>query len=101
MLPPGAVPADAGVSEAANWIRENPTGDLISTSVGPFPDGPEYQSAVVGYIPAKGAQEGVVYTVEKTPGGVAVRAEVAAQTADASCPVLPDGGQYGPPPGQG
>ena len=127
-LPPGAVPADASVatfssytgwpcgpvaeleqfwslpgatvSGTANWIRENPTGDLLSTSVGPISDDPAIQSATVGYIPAEGAQEGVVYTVEKTQEGVAVRAEVAAQTADASCPVLPDGGQYGAP-GQG
>lgn len=127
-LPPGAIPADASVatfssytgwpcgpvaelegfwsipdatvSATANWLRENPTADLISTSVGAVPDDPAIQSAIVGYIPAEGAQEGVVYTVEKTADGVAVRAEVAAQTAAATCPVLPDGGQYGAP-GQG
>lgn len=91
---------DATVSATANWLRDNPTADLISTSVGAVPDDPAIQSAIVGYIPAEGAQEGVVYTVEKSTGGVAVRAEVAAQTAEASCPVLPDGGQYGAP-GQG
>ena len=127
-LPPGAVPADASVatfssytgwpcgpvaelegfwsipdatvSATANWLRANSTADLISTSVGAVPDDPGIQSAIVGYIPAEGAQEGIVYTVEKTTNGVAVRAEVAAQTAEASCPALPDGGQYGAP-GQG
>jgi hypothetical protein len=88
------------VSETANWLGENPPGDLISTTIGPVPDNPALQSAIVGYVPAEGAQEGIVYTIEGTRGGVAVRAEVAAQTADASCPDLPNGGQYGPP-GQG
>jgi len=125
-LPPGAVPSDASVaafssytawpcgpvaeleafwsipgwtvSETANWLRGNPTGALISTGFGPVPDNPPaLQSATVGYIPTEGAQEGIVYTVEKTPDGVAVRAEVAAQTASASCPELPDGGVYGAP----
>lgn len=91
---------DATVSAIANWLRENPTADLISTSVGAVPNDPSIQSATVGYIPTKGAQEGIVYTVEKTAEGVAVRAEVAAQTSAASCPELPDGGQYGAP-GQG
>ncbi|WP_258725080.1 hypothetical protein [Cellulomonas sp. NS3] len=88
------------MSETANWLRENPTGALISTAVGPVPDDPAFQSAVVGYIPADGAQEGIVYTVKKTPDGVAVRAEAAAHTAAAACPDLPDGGVLGAP-GQG
>lgn len=124
-LPPGAVPSDASVaafssytawpcgpvaeleafwslpgwtvSETANWLRGNPTGALIPTGFGPVPDNPAFQSASVGFIPTEGAQEGIVYTVEKTPDGVAVRAEVAAQTATASCPELPDGGVYGAP----
>lgn len=127
-LPPGAIPADASVasfssytgwpcgpvaelegfwsipgatvSGTANWLRNNPTADLISTSVAAVPDDPGIQSAIVGYIPSPGAQEGIVYTVERTADGVAVRAEVAAQTADASCPVLPNGGGY-EAPGQG
>ncbi|WP_336630797.1 MULTISPECIES: hypothetical protein [unclassified Microbacterium] len=73
-------------------LRNNPTADLISTSVAAVPDDPRIQSAIVGCIPAAGAQEGIVYIVEGTTEGVAVRAEVAAQTADASCAVLPDGG---------
>lgn len=89
--------ADATVSDIANWMIENPTGDLISTAVGSVPDDPAVQSTIVGYIPVEGAQEGIVYTVEKTQKGVAVRAEIAAQTDSASCPVLPDGGLYGAP----
>lgn len=127
-LPPGAVPADASVArfgsftgwpcgpvaeleafwsvpdstvgEIANWLSENPPADLISTAGGPISDDAALQSAIVGYVPGEGAQEGIVYTVEKTQDGVAVRAEVAAQTADAACPDLPDGEGYGAP-GQG
>jgi hypothetical protein len=89
-----------GVTEAGNWLREHPTGDLISTAGGPWPDNPDVTSTAVGHIPAQGAQEGIVYTVDALPDGVEVRAEVAAQTTTASCPPLPDGGQYGAP-GQG
>lgn len=88
------------VSEATNWLRENPTGDLISTSVAPVPDDQEYDAATVGYIPEHDAQEGIVFTVQRMADGVAVRAEVAAQTPDALCPALPDGARYGAP-GQG
>lgn len=70
------------------------------SSPGAVSGDPSLSGAIAGYIPEVGAQEGVVYTVLKTDGGVAVRAEVAAQTAEASCPVLPNGGVYGAP-GQG
>ncbi|MFC7788274.1 hypothetical protein ACU045_04740 [Microbacterium sp. MAHUQ-60] len=90
----------ATVSDTANWIRQHPTGDLITTAVGSVSDDPMYESAIVGYVPSEGAQEGIVYTVQRTADGVAVRAEIAAQTATASCPDLPDGGEYGAP-GQG
>lgn len=127
-LPPGAEPADAGaaeflsftgwpctpveelegywtipgatVAETANWLQANPTADLVTTGIGPYPDDPELDNLTVGYIPADGAQEGIVYTIVRTPDGVAVRAEVAALTASAECPELPDGGTLGPP-GQG
>ncbi|MCK6080176.1 hypothetical protein KZX37_06010 [Microbacterium sp. EYE_5] len=127
-LPPGAAPADAGVarfsswtgwpcgpveelegfwsipgatvSDTINWLRAHPTADLISTA-GAYPlEESDVQSAAIGFIPTEGAQEGVVYTVERVPDGVAVRAEVAAQTADAACPELEDGGEWGAP-GQG
>lgn len=89
------------VVDAANWLIENPTADLMTTSIGPASEewGP-VDSAIVGYIPAPEAQEGIVYTLAKADDGVAVRAEVAAQTDAATCPPLPDGGTYGAP-GQG
>lgn len=90
----------ATVSGTANWLRQHPTANLITTAVGPMPDEPAIDSATVGYIPEAGAQEGVVYTIQKLPDGVGVRAEVAAATAVATCPPLPDGGVYGAP-GQG
>ena len=92
---------DTTVRDTANWLIENPTADLITTAIGPVTDdwGP-VDSAIVGYIPAPDAQEGIVYTIAKTNDGVAVRAEIAAQTELATCPPLPDGGMYGAP-GQG
>jgi len=90
----------ATVTETTNWLRENPTADLISTAVGPPLGDEDYDEATVGYIPEQDAQEGVVYTIAKTSDGVAVRAAVAALTESASCPTLPNGGSYGAP-GQG
>ncbi|WP_203581899.1 hypothetical protein [Microbacterium hibisci] len=91
---------DATVSDTANWLREHPTADLITTAFAPAPDDPAIDSAMVGYIPAADSQEGIVYTIVKKDGGVAVRAEIAAQTESAVCPPLPDGAMYGAP-GQG
>lgn len=88
------------VADTANWLREHPTANLITTAIGPASDDPLYTSTAVGYIPAPGSQEGIVYTIEKTSDGVNVRAEIAAQTESASCPPLPDGGTWGAP-GQG
>ncbi|RKT36902.1 hypothetical protein DEU34_1430 [Microbacterium sp. AG1240] len=92
---------DTTVVDAANWLIENPTADLVTTNYGPASEewGP-VDSATVGYIPAPDAQEGIVYTLAKKHGDVAVRAEVAAQTDTATCLPLPDGGMYGAP-GQG
>lgn len=90
----------ATVSATANWLREHPTADLITTSPMPVSDDPVIDSAIVGYIPTPDAQEGIVYTIGKSGDGVAVRAEIAAQTDSAECPPLPDGGTWGAP-GQG
>lgn len=90
----------ATVSGTANWLMENPTADLISTVGGPLTDDPTIDFASVGYIPAADSQEGIVYTIAKIDGGVAVRAEIAALTASAVCPTPPDGGVWGAP-GQG
>ncbi len=92
---------DTTVVDAANWLIENPTADLVTTNFGPATEeGGPVDSAIVGYIPAPGAQEGIVYTLAKKDGDVAIRAEVAAQTDTATCPPLPDGSTYGAP-GQG
>lgn len=93
------IPA-ATVSDTANWLREHPTADLVTTSVAPVSDDPAIDSAIVGYIPMPDSQEGIVYTIVKIGDGVAVRAEIAALTDSAVCPALPDGGTWGPP-GQG
>jgi hypothetical protein len=92
---------DTTVIDAANWLIENPTADLVTTTSGPATEewGP-VDSAIVGYIPAPGAQEGIVYTLAKKEGDVAIRAQVAAQTDTATCPPLPDDSTYGAP-GQG
>ncbi len=93
--------AGTTVAEAANWMIQNPTADLMTTHVGLVPeDGVSFDGATVGYVPAADSQEGIVYTVARTGDGVAVKAEVAAQTDTATCPELPHGESYGAP-GQG
>ena len=91
---------DATVADTANWLMQHPSADLITTAVGPVSGDPAIDSAIVGFIPAPDSQEGIVYTIAETADGVAVRAEIAAQTDSAVCPALPDGGMYGAP-GQG
>lgn len=89
------------VVDAANWLIENPTADLITSNFAlTSEESGAVDSATVGYVPAPEAQEGIVYTLAKMDDGVAIRAEVAAQTDAAMCPPLPDGGTYGAP-GQG
>lgn len=90
----------ATVSETANWLIEHPTADLVTTAFAPVADDPMIDSTTVGYLPAPASQEGIVYTILGRSDGVAVRAEIAAQTESAVCPPLPDGATYGAP-GQG
>lgn len=92
---------DSTVAGAANWLRDNPTADLVSTAVGsPWAEDPNLDGVLVGYIPADESQQGVVYTVSKMESGVAIRAEVAALTTSATCPSLAPGEMLGKP-GQG
>lgn len=90
------------VNQTAEWLRTHPTADLVTTASAP----PEHLAAVevdtamVGFVPEVGAQEGIVFSIAKRHDGVAIRAEVAALTATATCPDLPDGGTWGAP-GQG
>jgi hypothetical protein len=88
---------EATLSDTADWLDENPAGGLHSVWGEHRPDNMNSDGMLLGYIPEPGAQEGIVYTLQTVPGGIAVRAEIAAQTADASCPELPDGAQYGAP----
>lgn len=92
---------DTTVVDATNWLIENPSADLMTATFRPPSEewGP-VDSVSIGFIPAPDSQEGIVYSLAKVDDGVAVRAEVAAQTETASCPPLPDGGTYGAP-GQG
>ncbi|WP_194764868.1 hypothetical protein [Microbacterium sp. UFMG61] len=92
---------DTTVASAVNWLKANPTADLIGTTGGPpMPENPDIDEATVGYSPADDSQQGVVYTVSKAGDDVVIRAEVAALTADATCPSLPPGTTLGKP-GQG
>ncbi|TQJ31092.1 hypothetical protein [Microbacterium sp. SLBN-146] len=88
---------DATLSDIAVWLDEHPAGGLISVWGEHRPDSLDYDGMLLGYIPEPGAQEGIVYTLRTVSGGIAVRAEIAAQTSEASCPELPDGAQYGAP----
>lgn len=88
---------DATLSDTADWLDEHPAGGLLSVWGEHRPDNMDWDGMLLGYIPEQGAQEGIVYTLQTVPGGIAVRAEIAAQTSDASCPELPDGVQYGAP----
>lgn len=92
---------DSTVAGAANWLRANPTADLVSTAVGaPMPEDLDITETIVGYIPADGSQQGIVYTVVQKEAGVAIRAEVAALIESAVCPSLGPGEMLGKP-GQG
>lgn len=92
---------DTTVVDATNWLIDNPPADLMTATFRPPSEewGP-VDSVSIGFIPAPDAQEGIVYSLGKVDDGVAVRAEVAAQTETATCPPLPDGATYGAP-GQG
>lgn len=93
--------ADSTVAGTANWLRENPTADLVSTAAGsPWAEDPNLDGVLIGYIPADDSPQGIVYTVAKVDAGVAIRAEVAALSASATCPSLAPGETWGKP-GQG
>lgn len=93
--------ADSTVAGTANWLQENPPADLvITTGTEPRPEDPNLDGVLIGYIPADDSPQGVVYTVAKVDSGVAIRAEVAALSASATCPSLAPGETWGKP-GQG
>ena len=80
---------DATLSDTGDWLDENPAGGLLSVWGEHRPDNMNSDGMYLGYIPEQGAEEGIVYTLRTVPGGIAVRAEIAAQTADASAPNYP------------
>ncbi|PQZ52350.1 MULTISPECIES: hypothetical protein [unclassified Microbacterium] len=93
--------ADSTVAEAANWLQENPPADLvITTGTEPQSEDANLDGVLVGYIPADESQQGIVYTVAKMDPGIAIRAEVAALSASATCASLAPGETWGKP-GQG
>jgi hypothetical protein len=94
---PGSTPADV-----ADWLLAHPTAGLVTTYpyAGERPASANLDGATLGFIPADGSYQGIVYTVVKTADGVAVRAEIAALTASATCQTLPPGESWGLP-GQG
>lgn len=85
--------AGATVADTANWLVQHPTADLIVPMQTTYPA--DAGGASIGQVPAPDAQEGIVYLVVKTPDGVAIRAEIAAMYATATCPSLPPGSQMG------
>lgn len=87
----------ATVVDTANWLIAHPPADLVSTSPAPIPDTPGMDVVNLGFTPADGSYQGVVLSVATRDGGVGVRAQVAAMTAEAVCPTPPGGGQWGPP----
>lgn len=96
--------SDMTVPETMNWLLQNPTDGLVS-SLGPAAQDHRYSDESVtggnlGFIPEEGAQEGLIYSIERTESGVTVRAEAAARTASSTCAEAPFGGTWGAP-GQG
>lgn len=94
--------AGADIVDTANWLKEHPTGGLLDAVPLPITadDGTEFDSVSLGNVPEAGSLEGIDFTVNRTAGGVAVRAEIGVFTEDTVCPEPPDGGRWGGP-GQG
>ncbi len=85
------------LGDALVWMRSNPTPGLTTVNAGMLPVDDSADVVTMGVTPAPESQEGVVLTFVKTPTGAAVRAEVGAMTASATCPPPPDGGEWGHP----
>lgn len=90
----------ADVVDTANWLKENPTADLIDPVPVPVSGGSEVDSVTLGNVPDQDSLEGIAYTVSRSTAGVAIRAEIGVFTKDTVCPTLPPGEHYGGP-GQG
>lgn len=88
------------VTAATNWLITNPTADLVTTAGEPWPEDQDVDGSTVGFIPADGSYQGIVYTVARMDEGVAIRAEIAALSENAVCATPPGEGEWGLP-GQG
>lgn len=88
------------VAEALNWLAENPTADLLTTSSPSYDPQESYDGGSVGNVPEYDALEGIDFTVVATPEGVALRADIGVFTTATECPELPEGQSWGGP-GQG
>lgn len=86
------------VAETANWLKSNPTADLIVLNPAPTPA--DLPMASVGNAPAFDSLEGIAYTVVQKGGGSAVRAEIGALGNNSVCPT-PEPGTLLGGPGQG
>lgn len=88
------------VTEAANWMNEHPTADLMVAAPVTWPDDASIDSVGLGNVPERFALEGIAFTIARAGNGVAIRAEIGAFTKDTVCPTPPGGGMWGGP-GQG
>lgn len=88
------------VLEAAAWMSDNPTADLMV----PIPfreiDGQPTDRATVLNYPARDSLEGIIYTIADARDGVAIRSLVGVIPSTATCATPEPGTQLGGP-GQG
>lgn len=88
----------ATVVEAASWMSDHPTADLMV----PIPfqviagTEPVTRATVLNY-PTRESLEGIIYTISETPEGVAIRSIVGVIPATATCPTPEPGTQLGGP----
>lgn len=92
--------AGANVVDTANWLKEHPTAGLMDPAPVPLSGGPDIDSVTLGNVPEQDSLEGIAFTVNRTPDGVAVRAEIGVFTDSSVCRSLPPNSQWGGP-GQG
>lgn len=83
--------------ETLNWMLEHPTPVLVLTRTQPVAADEQMDGALMGATPADSPLEGIAFTYAAVEGGTAVRAQIGAVPAMASCPTPPGGGTWGRP----
>lgn len=83
--------------ETLNWMLEHPTPGLVLTRTQPVAADDSMDGALMGATPADSPLEGIAFTYASIDGGTAVRAQIGAVPAMASCPTPPGGGSWGRP----